>query len=718
MLHRKRRFTPLFLLLLILGTSTLTLHAQWKWANNFPTGNDLYAVAYRATGTAVAVGELGVIVVTTDDGTTWKAVETEARPQLNGVAFVNDSIVIAVGDSGTIARSSDAGRNWKWTTTPTLTSIAGISVSRSRIWIAAGNTLFVSDDTGINWSARALDSGVYSFSVDAISDSTVWVGCDSNVVLHSSDGGRTWNRDSVFAVPKRHIQYYQITHADASHMWIWGSDDLNGEQRTYHTTDGGRFWKLDSIAFPLFNFSDSRHVWALHNEALSISTDFGAHWKGSQLRPPHTSVWYNTVPHALAAADSFRAIVVGMKGSIFRSIDGATSSAEMDATRGVTIGAVLCTNGVISVIGPYVPERFVPVLGPHAHYVDTLPSWGDAYFVDSLHGWVSGQRPEPGSLSGPCAVWHTSDGGKSWIMQLGDSSWKYTGPGMWFFDTLHGFAAGYEPWYPKSEPQCVFVTADGGATWDSIAFACDFIRRIAFTTPRIGWVVAADSLECTTDGGASWVSRWHPSVLSAGDSKGMFVFDSLDLWLAGDGLAHTRDGGRTWDSMPAPPSNGGQSIFFINRDTGWCAGEDLYRTTDGGATWIRENIPTRGWNNIFSVDNKRIWVNGYGGDLMYLDLEPPSRVNPGTPQRASLLHAYPNPAATSITIECDHAVSGWVHCDVSDIAGRTVRTFIEHLSASDANGLHIPCAGLTNGTYHATIRGDGIVQDRMFNVVR
>lgn len=83
-----------------------------------------------------------------------------------------------------------------------------------------------------------------------------------------------------------------------------------------------------------------------------------------------------------------------------------------------------------------------------------------------------------------------------------------------------------------------------------------------------------------------------------------------DGWLLGSAtcagqpcaaIVRTTDGGRTWDSIPAPkatindtpvgPSGGVSDLRFADLLNGWAFGPDLWTTHDGGSTWHKVTLP-------------------------------------------------------------------------------------------------------------------------------
>ena len=83
----------------------------WKAAAS-GTGANLAGVAAPTAGLRWAVGAGGVIVASTDGGTTWAAQDSHATADLNGVAFVDAHNGWAVGAGGVIVATTDGGTTW------------------------------------------------------------------------------------------------------------------------------------------------------------------------------------------------------------------------------------------------------------------------------------------------------------------------------------------------------------------------------------------------------------------------------------------------------------------------------------------------------------------------------------------------------------------------------------------------------------------------------
>jgi photosystem II stability/assembly factor-like uncharacterized protein len=268
-------------------------------------------------------------------------------------------------------------------------------------------------------------------------------------------------------------------------------------------------------------------------------------------------------------------------------------------------------------------------------------------FLDRATGVAIGVRGcAPGfSCAGPSVLLRTDDGGDDWeliepqgfqdliVRPWGLPEHRY---GAW--RRLDFTLASRQVAFATDNPPAfaglgeVLVTADGGHTWQALAFADGFRPySISFPTPDQGFVTGrlGDSdhqLRASHDGGQTWQVVHSTKAIRLG--KAQFLNES-EGFVAGTALAlapnefrprqtllHTMDGGVTWESMYTwqgaryPPTSAMVYTFlwfhFADPLVGWAThgqcdpravsgarGGDggcalrLLATNNGGRTWTR-----------------------------------------------------------------------------------------------------------------------------------
>jgi hypothetical protein len=194
------------------------------------------------------------------------------------------------------------------------------------------------------------------------------------------------------------------------------------------------------------------------------------------------------------------------------------------------------------------------------------------------------------------------------------------------------------------------MSTDRGVTWKDVAGLPAGISPIADRsnpTKYYGLDSAAHRMYLSTDGGMTFTNSHEvtglPATGASGDRGGRGGSRLLavggregDLWLVGQALCHSSDGGRTFKEIPnhppigqfslgkAAPGKAYPALFVANGGSGVAAG--LYRSDDEGATWVRINDAQHQWGNRFECiagDPRiygRVYVGTNGRGVLYGDL--------------------------------------------------------------------------------------------------
>ena len=308
------------------------------------------------------------------------------------------AIVVGVGFPETIAVSRNGGATWSLRCRGTFNEaliprLRDVAFGDSHdVWAAEmGNVLtgvvLVSHDGGWTWSAEHTGftgnfvdiaaSGHHVWvvdNVDSTSLSSPWV--VSSSLLASSDGGRTWQRESI---PGPFPVIYDVAFSDARHGWaVTRSRNMFGSA-VYSTADGGRHWRLRySTKGAMLNrlaCVDQNHCWVIGQMdsdtqlpgVIVATSDGGAHW--TQL-VPDPSAYYQ----AITFVDAEHGWAVGGR-VILATTDGGRTWVRQKTPR---LGDTGCS-GVA--------------------------------FSDREHGWV---------MLGAIGLLATENGGRNWTIVLPD----------------------------------------------------------------------------------------------------------------------------------------------------------------------------------------------------------------------------------------------------------------------------------------------------------
>jgi photosystem II stability/assembly factor-like uncharacterized protein len=153
---------------------------------------------------AVAVGDHGVVLLSDDQGKTFR--QAQAVPlsaTLTSVSFVNDKTGWAVGHWGAVLRTDDGGEHWALQRLATEEDrpLFAVHFFNAQHGVAVGlwSLVLVTDDGGKTWTAQTLppppgankaDLNLLSLFTDA--RGRLYAPAERGMVLVSEDRGRSW----------------------------------------------------------------------------------------------------------------------------------------------------------------------------------------------------------------------------------------------------------------------------------------------------------------------------------------------------------------------------------------------------------------------------------------------------------------------------------------------------------------------------------------------
>lgn len=160
--------------------------------------------AELATGHLVAVGDHGVVLLSDDQGKSFRqAREVPLSTPLNGVSFADAQHGWAVGQWGAILVTSDGGDSWQIQRLASEEDrpLFAVHFFNSRQGVAVGlwSLVLTTDDGGKTWTQQTLEAMPGSSRADlnlmglfADAKGAVYATAERGQVLRSDDFGKTW----------------------------------------------------------------------------------------------------------------------------------------------------------------------------------------------------------------------------------------------------------------------------------------------------------------------------------------------------------------------------------------------------------------------------------------------------------------------------------------------------------------------------------------------
>jgi photosystem II stability/assembly factor-like uncharacterized protein len=287
------------------------------------------------------------------------------------------------------------------------------------------------------WSYQnnPLGPGVDLGKIQFVTDQEGWISAGNGSLLHTTDGGTTWNvvtpfpNDTIFVLSDPSVSMWWM---DANHGWIIGSAGNNFYNAhggvLYVTINGGASWYRAASGNPYeigvqVQFVNDTVGWIsafnllTHQGSIFKSTDGGSDWNPTASQPPSGGLFYFVdanngwgVNNSGIAQPPYGIIKTTDGGNSWTPIYGDTTAYGfnalqfLDVNNGYVIGRnttqiLKTTDGGSTWTKVYVPSS----VGKCGR---TL------FFLNSDTGWVAVSMQD-----GTPAIIFTSDGGKTWSVE-------------------------------------------------------------------------------------------------------------------------------------------------------------------------------------------------------------------------------------------------------------------------------------------------------------
>ena len=265
-----------------------------------PTHAQMLAAA-RAGARVVAVGDHGTVLLSDDQGKSWRqAREVPTRVMLTSLSFAGDKLGWAAGHWGVILHTADGGETWKLQRSDTTVDQPLFSV-------------YFSD------ASNGIAVGLWSLAV------------------RTTDGGASWTQVKMPALNAKETagpNLYEVFHGRGDVLYIAAEQGL-----VYRSPDGGATWTLIKTGnrgsfWAGLKLPDDSVLVAGLNGKIWRSNDEGKTW--SELNSGVTASITD-----LALGSDGRVTAVGLEGAVASSKDGTTFTASPRPDRAALTAVLL-----------------------------------------------------------------------------------------------------------------------------------------------------------------------------------------------------------------------------------------------------------------------------------------------------------------------------------------------------------------------------------------
>lgn len=194
---------------------------------------------FEVNGKLVVVGERGHILISTDNGATWRQAQTPTRALLTAVFFFDENLGWAVGHDSVILRTTDGGTTWElvnWAPEEEAPFFdVWFSDAENGMAIGAYGACYATADGGDTWDFVSVDDSEWHLhKIARAADGRLYIAAEAGYAYRSDDGGETWEE-----LPSDYEgSYFGVLPLEGDSLLLFG---LRGH--LFRSEDAGETWE-------------------------------------------------------------------------------------------------------------------------------------------------------------------------------------------------------------------------------------------------------------------------------------------------------------------------------------------------------------------------------------------------------------------------------------------------------------------------------------------
>ncbi|MDB4966308.1 MAG: hypothetical protein JWN44_1997 [Myxococcales bacterium] len=244
----------------------------------------LYQAWSAGNGVVYVVGAAGVILKTTNGGTTWTKQTSGTASDLEAVWGSSATDVTIAGFKGTVLHTTNGGTSW------TLVSV-GVTTNLFDIWGAGAGDIYITGDRGVVLHGNGTSFSAVGTSAGMTPVNCVWGSSASEVFLFGGAGlvmeGTAAGGFSKTLSPTGDYFNYGWGTPGGVDIWIPSMNSAGTSSTLWHSANhGGSFQSQLTTASPLWAVwaNDAGDAFVVGDQILE-STDHGATWNSAGPTP-------------------------------------------------------------------------------------------------------------------------------------------------------------------------------------------------------------------------------------------------------------------------------------------------------------------------------------------------------------------------------------------------------------------------------------------------